>query len=340
MSAPLTPSYIWRGARLFLTCLLPDRVAHANVQITNRCNMRCGFCSFPARAVGPKEELTAAQWRRVAKKLAKEGSLVVSIEGGEPTLRPDLPAIVRAFAEDHHPFVYTNGWLVTDRLAKELYRAGAVNVGVSLDYATPERHDRSRALAGAHERALAALRRLREAAPNGDKQVHVLTILMDDNLDELDELLTLTGSLGVRHMLSLLSTFGIYRSDRAQRPPAAGVSARVLELKRRHPHLRLFRSWVEGIDPFLEGRPPPCSAGVRALNLDHQALVSPCIEHAAAKAGDLLREPWPRVKRRLAALSEPRGCTRCWTLCRGTSESMAGSRSLGDARDFVLEFVR
>jgi MoaA/NifB/PqqE/SkfB family radical SAM enzyme len=302
--------------------------------------MRCGFCTFPERAVAPRDELTVAQWHEIAKKLAREGSALVSVEGGEPLLREDAPAIVAAFAEEHHPFVYTNGWLVTDGLARELYRSGAVQVGVSIDYATPEKHDRSRGLAGAHARAREAIARLRDAAPAGARQVHVLTILLDDNLDELDALLELSGELGVRHMLTLLSTFGIYRSSRAQGPPREPLSARILELKKRHPHLRIFKSYVRGIDDFLAGRPPPCSAGEKAMNIDHLGRVSPCIELAGRPAADLVREPWADVKRKLAAVEEPRTCTRCWTLCRGTSEAMVGRPSLEDWWDFFAEFVR
>jgi radical SAM protein with 4Fe4S-binding SPASM domain len=335
---PLHPAALVRGARLLQT-FVTGRLHHANVQLTNRCNMRCGFCTFPERAVAPKDELTVADWRRIARQLSREGSLVTSLEGGEPTLRADLPQIVDAFAHQHHPWLYTNGWFVTDALARDLFRAGVLEIGVSIDYADPKRHDASRRLDGAFERAVTAIQRLAAAAPRGPRQVHILSILLDDNVDALEPLLELSAKLGVRHMITLLSTFGFYRSDRAQRLPSKPVAARLTELKTRHPHLRTFRSYVRGIDKFLAGNPPPCGAGLHGMNIDHLGNVSPCIELASTFAGNLARDEWPAVKRRLAALEEPRSCKKCWTLCRGSTEAMAGTPRAEDWSDFFREFV-
>lgn len=340
MTHPLHPAQLVRGARLLKT-FVTGRVSHANVQITNRCNMRCGFCTFPERAVAPREELTLDEWRGVARKLSIEGSLVCSIEGGEPLLREDAPAIVEAFAQWHHPWFYTNGWFVTDAVSRDLFRAGALEIGVSIDYATAERHDTSRRLAGAFERATAAVQRLASAAPRGGRQVHILSILLHDNLAELEPLLELSRSLGVRHMVTLLSTHGIYRSARAQQVPEAraALAPKLLALKKRYPHLALFRSYAEGIDRFLEGRPPPCGAGLHAMNMDHLGNVSPCIELAHRTAANVARDAWPLVKRQLAADEEPRSCQRCWTLCRGATEAMAGRPVLANWVDFARDFV-
>jgi radical SAM protein with 4Fe4S-binding SPASM domain len=338
MNQLLDPRFLIRGARLLKT-FVSGGVSHANVQITNRCNMRCGFCTFPERAVAPRDELSVAQWSSIAKKLASAGSLVCSIEGGEPLLREDAPAIVAAFAEQHHPWLYTNGWFVTDALARELWRAGALEIGVSIDYATPAKHDASRRLDGAYERAVAALQRLAGSAPRGGRQVHILSILLHDNLDELEPLLELSRSLGVRHMLTFLSTYGLYRSDRAQKPPKERIAARIFELKKRYPHLAIFKSYIEGIDRFLDGRLPPCGAGLTGINIDHLGNVAPCIELAHLQAANLARDEWSDARSKLAALEEPRSCQRCWTLCRGATEAMAGRPRLGDWKDFLTEFV-
>jgi hypothetical protein len=67
------------------------------VQVTNRCTMRCDFCGFWQKPpLG--EELTVADYRRLSDDLSGLGCFLVSLEGGEPLLRPDLADIVRAFA--------------------------------------------------------------------------------------------------------------------------------------------------------------------------------------------------------------------------------------------------
>jgi len=335
----LDPRFLWRGARLLGT-FLSGGISHANVQITNRCNMRCGFCTFPQRAVRPDDELTLDDWRRVAATLAEAGSVVVSIEGGEPLLRDDAPDIVAAFAEAHHPWLYTNGWYVTPPLAHRLWDAGVLEVGVSIDYATAARHDASRHTPGAFARAVDAVRTLAATSPRGPTRVHILSILFEDNLAELEPLLELSGSLGVKHMLTFLSTTGIYRSGAAQQAPREPVSARIHALKRRYPHLAIFRSYVDGIDRFLAGEVPPCGAGLTGMNIDHRGAVSPCIELAHLEAANIAREPWSEVRTKLAALPEPRSCKRCWTLCRGATEAMAGRPRLRDWKDFFSEFVQ
>ncbi|TMA37898.1 MAG: radical SAM protein [Deltaproteobacteria bacterium] len=105
--------YGWRGARL-LTGFLRARPIHCIVQVSNRCNLTCGFCSFWERPAHPRDEMTVPEFEGISAKLAEAGSMVVSIEGGEPLLRPDIVDIVRAFARYHHPILFTNGWRVTD----------------------------------------------------------------------------------------------------------------------------------------------------------------------------------------------------------------------------------
>src|SRR5512142_544706 len=84
------------------------------VQVTNRCNMQCSFCDFWPNAAPKKDELTVADYERVAKEMAEIGCYCISIEGGEPFVRPDLVDIVRAFARQHVPVLFTNGWYVTE----------------------------------------------------------------------------------------------------------------------------------------------------------------------------------------------------------------------------------
>ncbi len=60
---------------------------------------------------------------------------------------------------------------------------------------------------------------------------------MHDNVDELEDLLRVSQRHGVNHQMTLLSTGGDGRHDRAQRLPAPGIGARLLELKRALPAL-------------------------------------------------------------------------------------------------------
>jgi MoaA/NifB/PqqE/SkfB family radical SAM enzyme len=343
MKLPVLPpavGFAWRGARL-LGGFLRGRPVHAIVQVSNRCNLTCGFCSFWERPARREDELTVADFEVVSAKLAEGGSMVVSIEGGEPLLRADAVGIVAAFARYHHPILFTNGWVVTPALARRLWAAGLDTVGVSIDYPDADRHDSHRGRAGTLEAARRAVDILRDTAPRGSRQVFVMTVLMHDNAGDMPALLDLSASHGVGHQVTLISTGGAGRHDRAQRPPAIGAGASLVALKRRHPHFITFTDYLEGIDRYLAGDVrTPCWAGERFLNIDHLGDVAPCIEKLHVRVGNILRDPWSVLHARLSALEETKRCTDCWTSCRGFVEAMSGPPRLRSWREFFGDFSK
>jgi MoaA/NifB/PqqE/SkfB family radical SAM enzyme len=328
-----------RGGRL-LVGFLAGRPIHCIVQVSNRCNLTCSFCSFWERPAPRSDEMSVDDFQVIADKLAEAGALVVSLEGGEPLLRPDIVEIVRAFARHHHPILFTNGWRVTQDLARALWAAGLTEIGVSIDYATPQRHDEHRGKPGTFAAAVAALEILRDTAPQGRKQVTVMTVVMEDNVAELDGLLRLSHELGVNHQCTLLSTSGDGRHQRGKRPPPADAGPTLLALKRRHPHFVSFTGYLAGVEPFLRGQPrPSCSAGERFLNVDHLGEVSPCIEKLHLRAGNLRREPWSVIAERLRGFAGLRTCTDCHTSCRGFVDEMSGRPRLRSWREFFGGFA-
>jgi MoaA/NifB/PqqE/SkfB family radical SAM enzyme len=330
--------YGWRGARL-LTGFVRARPIHCIVQVSNRCNLTCGFCSFWERPAHPRDEMTVGEFELISAKLAEAGSMVVSIEGGEPLLRPDIVGIVRAFARYHHPILFTNGWRVTESLARELWDAGLTEIGVSIDYADADRHDRHRGAQGTFAAAVQALDVLRQTAPHGARQVAIMTVLMRDNLDQLEELLRLSSKHRVMHQCTLLSTGGDGRAAAGHATPE-DPGRRLLELKARYPHFITFSGYLEGVGRFLAGDVrTPCWAGQRFLNIDHLGEVSPCIEKLHLRAGNIRRDPWSVIAGRLAAFEEVRGCTDCYTSCRGFVEEMTGDRSWRSWREFFGGFA-
>jgi MoaA/NifB/PqqE/SkfB family radical SAM enzyme len=333
-------SYTTRGARL-LTGFVAGRPVHAIIQVSNRCNLTCSFCSFWANPARPEHELTLADIQSISGKLAEAGSLVVSIEGGEPLLRPDAVDIVAAFARHHHPILFTNGWRVTPELARQLWDAGLDTVGVSIDYADPARHDGHRGKPGTFDAARRALDILRDTSPRGARAVFVMSVLMEDNLDQFEQLLQISKAHGVGHQTTLLSTGGTMRHDSRAQVPLRGAGARLLALKQRYPHFVSFSSYLAGIDDFLDGKPPArCFAGQRFLNIDHLGDVTPCIEKLDWVAGNLVREPWSVIAGRLAADQRTRTCTDCWTSCRGFVEAMTGMPKLRSWRELFADFSK
>lgn len=319
----------------FALGMLTHRPFQCLVQVTNRCNMQCSFCDFWPNGVPSSEELALGDFRRVAAELDELGCFLVSIEGGEPLVRPDLVDIVRAFGERHLPLLYTNGWYVTPEKAKALFDAGLTQVGVSIDF-PDARHDAKRGWPRAFEQARKALESFRDAAPHGGKQVHVMTVLMKDNQDDLESLLALSRSLGVGHCFTLLSAKG-FRRGHVDSLPTRSLSGELASAWRRHPHMRMFRDYLERIDAFREGgKMPRCRAGVQSFNIDHVGNVAPCIEKIDCVAGSVRRERLPDIVARMRELPEVAACQDCWTLCRGFGQVMGQGGGVKGWSDLAL----
>ncbi len=111
------------------------------VSVTDRCNFRCRYC-MPREVFGadfeflPRDEiLTFEEIARLGGIAAQLGVRKIRLTGGEPTLRADLPALVRLLKEaapDVGLAMTTNGSRLTT-LAGPLAEAGLGRVSVSLD---------------------------------------------------------------------------------------------------------------------------------------------------------------------------------------------------------------
>ncbi|MDP2305875.1 MAG: radical SAM protein [Pseudomonadota bacterium] len=321
-----------KGSAGFAWTIARRRPFSVLVQVTNRCNMKCPFCDFWPNGA-PLQELTTDDFRRFASELATVGTFLVSIEGGEPLVRPDLPEIVAAFARAGHlPVLYTNGWFVDEARAAALSDAGVHQVGVSIDFPDAARHDAMRRTPGAFDRAVAAVERLE--ATIGARRVHLMTVLMRQNQDDLEALLALSAGLGVRHQVTLLSDDGFRRGklEEASRPDARAMAV-LPALARRHRHLTSFSSYLDGMPRFLAGAElPRCRAGIQSFNVDHTGNVAACIETIDAPVGNVRDTPLAALLARLVERDTGNGCQKCWTLCRGMAQAMGEG---GGARDWI-----
>jgi MoaA/NifB/PqqE/SkfB family radical SAM enzyme len=77
------------------------------VDITDRCNLRCSHCYHFQEKDNSEDEPDLAQWEKRFKKLYSEGIRMIMLMGGEPLLRPDVIKL----ADSIFPFVemITNG---------------------------------------------------------------------------------------------------------------------------------------------------------------------------------------------------------------------------------------
>ena len=107
------------------------------ISVTDRCNFRCTYC-MPAEGLAwlPKDEiLTFEELTRLLGLFVGLGVRSLKVTGGEPTVRADLPTLVRMFRQvgpDLDISITTNGVLL-DRRAAPLAEAGVDRATVSCD---------------------------------------------------------------------------------------------------------------------------------------------------------------------------------------------------------------
>lgn len=112
-----------------------DRPVLCFLTPTRRCNLSCGYCneyddtSLPVATSALRERITH---------LAKLHTALVTFNGGEPLLHPDLPALV-AFVREcgMTPSINTNGFLLSRASIEAFNEAGLFMMQVSVDSVRP-----------------------------------------------------------------------------------------------------------------------------------------------------------------------------------------------------------
>ncbi len=118
------------------------RIDTLRVSVTDRCNYRCTYC-MPDGGVahGARQEtLSFEELAALVRLFVRLGVRRVRVTGGEPTVRRDLPALVRllrAIGGLEEIALSTNGHLLED-LAGPLRAAGVDRLNVSLDSLRPQ----------------------------------------------------------------------------------------------------------------------------------------------------------------------------------------------------------
>jgi KxxxW cyclic peptide radical SAM maturase len=158
----------------------------AHLAITNRCNMHCKYCSV--RNLHEKIEdleLSTADWKKIIDILADWGVFQIGFTGGEPTLRKDLPELIK-YVRDKGCVcnLTTNGWFVDEKMVEAFKDAEMTQCQISLDSHIPEIHNTLRGI-GSHERVLKSIKLLQEKGI----AVGVDTVVSKNNIHTIPEMI-------------------------------------------------------------------------------------------------------------------------------------------------------
>ena len=167
----------------------------AQLIVTRRCNLSCGYCSEYDSFSAPiplhilKHRIDALHRLRVVN---------IALLGGEPLLHPEIDEVI-AYANRHAQVsLTTNGFLLSDEIIERLNRAGLSNLQVSIDTLEP---DPTRYIQKSFKSVAPKLKRIQRL---GQFDCHVTLVLCEKSKDEFKATLRELESFGIAVSVNLV----------------------------------------------------------------------------------------------------------------------------------------
>jgi len=269
----------------------------AEVHITRRCNLRCVYCAYDA---GRDEGglLPGSSWLAILGDLEEAHVQTAMFSGGEPLMHPDIEEILARVAEARfHAAILTNGTLLSARHARIL-SAPNIMTSVSLDASTSSPHDRLRGK-GSFKAAITGLGHLAKSGA----QFRTCCTLTTVNLDEIEDLVSLSASFGAREVefgrVEPVGRAGFSEQLLLTREQVREANDRISRLAARYEG-RMFVGFRSGTD---SASAPPvrsaddgvyCTGGTSRVAIAPDGGVYPCVlafGDDAFRAGGAAQEP-------------------------------------------------
>jgi len=240
-----------------------DHPVMAHIIPIRRCNLSCKYCNEYDDFSKPIPLETIKHSIDV---LARLGTNIVTLSGGEPLLHPELDEIIAHMRR--HPIIaglITNGYLLTAERIQRLNRAGLDHLQISIDNIMPD---------DVSKKSLKVLdKKLQLLAEHADFHVNINSVVGAGTHNPHDALVV--GRRAVQ--LGFTSTIGIIHDGDGQLQPLNDVEREVFlkmkALEKRH-YSRF--NWFQ--NNIANGRPNQwrCRAGARYLYICEDGLVHYC----------------------------------------------------------------
>lgn len=188
------------------------RLRVVEIAVDFACNGRCIYCSA-AKMYNPQKEinkLSVEEYKKLGKTLDKLGVVGIVITGGEPTLRKDLPQVIRALNPKNKIIsVVTNSLLVTEEKLRDLKNAGLNALECSLESTDPKQNDEIRGVKGHYQKVMATIRLAKKIGLN----VCLSPCLTHQNIRKFEKFIKFAQKLNAFILLSLAGDVGRWSQE-------------------------------------------------------------------------------------------------------------------------------
>jgi radical SAM protein with 4Fe4S-binding SPASM domain len=301
----------------------------AEVALTYRCNLGCGFCYAGCGVASLPEgwsetrAMTDDEVCRVLEVIRRDARCPsVSFTGGEPTLRPSLPRLVRhAKTLGLRVNLISNAQRLDDARVAALAGAGLDSAQLSLEGDAPALHDALVGRPGAFDRLWAGVERLRARGV----RVHTNTTLNRRNLRAAEGIVDLVADRGLERLtMNLVIPCGSAGGRADLAVPYRDVGEHVVRLRARAEARGVELVWYSPLPLCLFNTIAHglgnrgCAAADGLLHVSPSGDVLPCSSFGHSESlGSLLRQPFEEVWQSRAARffrakeMMPAGCRGC-----------------------------
>ena len=240
-----------------------DHPVMAHIIPMRRCNLSCAYCNEYDSTSNP---VPLAVMRERVDHLARLGTTIVTISGGEPILHPELDELIGYIrSKGIIAGLITNGYLLTAQRIQRLNHAGLDHMQISIDNVMPDE---------VSKKSLKVLdKKLQLLAEHAAFHVNINSVVGGGVHDPHDALV-----VGRRaRQLGFTSTVGIIHDGEGQLRPLSAKEREVF-LKMKDADRRNYSRFNYFQDRIALGLPNQwrCRAGARYLYICEDGLVHYC----------------------------------------------------------------
>jgi len=280
-------------------------------EVTLSCNCNCRHCDLGG-IIENEKQITPEEYRDLTQRLKP---LAAQISGGEPLLRKDIAAIVKAIKQGgvQYLILVTNGVLLNESNYLQLREAGVDQFSVSSDF-PDERHDEFRRRAGLYKRLERTIPRL---AKLGFRDIILNTAITKANVKEILPLAKRAAEWDVDISYSAYTALRTGNEDYFLSTTEDLAILRqaineLMMLKRRDTHITNPELTLRNTLKFFErGGLPNCRAGVRFLVVMPDGSLVPC---------SLQRTKYATREEMIEIFSKTNRCDKCYVAIRSYTE--------------------
>ncbi|MFA5930950.1 MAG: radical SAM protein [archaeon] len=170
-----------------------NKLRYILLEVTDKCNFRCRHC----RVYGwdeIKNPLETKEIYSLIDQAKKMGVETITFTGGEPLLRSDIIEIIKyCSSKGISSKLQTNGSLVTEKIIKDLKKAGLKIFGTGIDGSTEKIHSDLRQSKNSLQKVKDAIK----LAKKNGLEVHTETTITKLNHKDINKIMNLAEKLGV-----------------------------------------------------------------------------------------------------------------------------------------------